>query len=851
MRSNLFLYSRRAGISASLILAVCTVSGATIAWNNTGGGAWSNPANWSPNLVPGFFDSVQITAAGTYTVTVDTNVTITSLTLGGASGVQTLTNYNQTVAITNGSVVAANGVLDLGGGTLSGGPMTLQGTLNWAGATVNLPLTVTTSGVLNFSGSSSSIEGPLMNAGTINWSGVSSSLTVYNNHGIYTGMIYNQATGVFNIQNDSILNSAGYGLENFVNAGTVQKTAGVATTTFGLSFTNYGMLSAQSGAIRFTGGGNLSGTYNIASGATITFDSGSFTQSGPVTVTGNGVCKQNGATVTLDQRITRFILASGSVQISTTFQGSGTIQNLQLDGATLVGTNVVTGTLGINGGGLGSASPLTVANGGVLNFNGAPVSLYSPLTNLGTINWSGGGLTLYNNNALYTAIFYNQPSGVLNAQNDQNLSSGGYGFEAFSNAGTVRKTAGLLATTFALPFTNAGTIDAESGTIRFTGGGNVFGTYNTAAGGLVEFGGGSFAQSGAVTVSGAGLCRLNGATLTLNDRIAGLLLIGGNVALAPNFQVGGTIQNLQLDGATLVGTNVVTGTLGINGGGLGSASPLTVAVGGVLNFNGAAVYVYAPLTNLGTINWSGLGLSVYNNSALYTGIINNQPSGLFNIQTDQTLATGGYGFELFYNNGTIRKTAGLGTTTINVSFINTGTLDAQSGILRFAGPYSQTGGVMNFGITSLAFYGQIAFSAIAPLTGTLSANFNGGYSPSVGDSFTLLNYGSRSGIFTGLALPAATQWQTNYNATTFTLAVLAVNTNALAGVKLTPISYAAGHFTLQVTGILGPDYVILASTNLSTWTGISTSTPSVMPFTFIDTNAGAFPHRFYRALLGP
>jgi len=62
--------------------------------------------------------------------------------------------------------------------------------------------------------------------------------------------------------------------------------------------------------------------------------------------------------------------------------------------------------------------------------------------------------------------------------------------------------------------------------------------------------------------------------VTLNDRISKFKLVSGNVILSPTFEGIGTIQNLQLDGATLTGANVVTGTLGINGGGLGSASPL-------------------------------------------------------------------------------------------------------------------------------------------------------------------------------------------------------------------------------------------------------------------------------------
>ncbi|HEV2437668.1 MAG TPA: hypothetical protein VG077_16865 [Verrucomicrobiae bacterium] len=1160
MKPNSALYSKRvlACISAFLGLTIFTLYGATITWTNTSGGVWSSPVNWSPNIVPRSSDTVQITTAGTYTVTVDTNVGILGLTLGGASGVQTLTNNTQIIGITNSWLVGTNGILNLGGGSLSGGPLTLQGTFNWFGATVLSPVTVSANGVLNFAGSASYLEGPLTNSGTINWNGGSlslynnhstyngiinnqpsglfniqsdqncsaaglgfeaflnaglvrkiagagvttfsvaftnsgtvdaesgaihfgsggnlggayhtasgaviefdsgnftqngtvtvtgsglcrlngatatlqsritqfvlaagtvflasnfetngtiqslqldgaflsgtnvvtgtlgidggglaqvsaltvasggvlnfngapvylyapltnsgtinwsgSSLSVYNNNTTYTGIINNRPSGLFSIQSDQNCSSAGLGFESFINAGTVRKTAGLGTTTFGIVFTNSGTVDAESGAIHFTGGGNLGGAYNTASGAIIEFDTGSFVHTGPVAVSGSGLCRQNGATVTLNDRIANFLLASGNVVLTPTFETNGTIQNLQLDGAFLAGTNVVTGTLGIDGGGLAQVSALTVASGGVLNFNGASVYLYAPLTNSGTINWTGSSLNIYNNNTTYTGIINNRPSGLFSIQSDQNCSSAGLGNESFVNAGTVRKTAGLGTTTFGIVFTNSGTVDAESGAIHFTGSGNLGGTYNTASGAIIEFDTGSFTETGTVNISGSGLCRQNGATVILNDRIANFLLSSGNVVLTPTFETNGTIQSLQLDGATLTGTNVVTGTLGIDGGGLGSASPLTVSASGVLNFNGGSAYIYAPLTNSGTINWSGGTLSVYNNANAYTGIINNQPSGLFNIECDQNLSTAALGFEAFVNTGTVRKTAGLGTTTCNVPFTNDGTLDAQSGIIQFTGPYAQTGGAMNFGITSLAYYGKIAFSANAPLTGTLSVNFNGGYFPSVGDSFPLVSYSTRGGIFTNLALPAAATWQTNYSASTFTLSVLSVNTgagsvtlspianqtinagvtllvtnaatdsnpgnqiayslsvfptgatigstsgilqwrapvaragtvnaftvvatdngvppasdsksfsvtvNPLAPVILTPVSYVSNRFTLQISGTVGPDYALSASTNLTSWTSLFTNTPAAMPFIVTVTNAGAFPHRYYRAVLGP
>src|SRR5215471_11351980 len=102
-----------AGIGLVLAMTLCESQGVTISWTNINGGIWGSATNWSPNIVPRYFDDVQITAAGTYTVTVNSNYVMQSLTLGGASGVQQLTNSAQTMYITNSTVVNANGRLSL------------------------------------------------------------------------------------------------------------------------------------------------------------------------------------------------------------------------------------------------------------------------------------------------------------------------------------------------------------------------------------------------------------------------------------------------------------------------------------------------------------------------------------------------------------------------------------------------------------------------------------------------------------------------------------------------------------------------------------------------------------------
>jgi hypothetical protein len=57
--------------------------------------------------------------------------------------------------------------------------------------------------------------------------------------------------------------------------------------------------------------------------------------------------------------------------------------------------------------------------------------------------------------------------------------------------------------------------------------------------------------------------------------------------------------------------------------------------------------------------------------------------------------------------------------------------------------------------------------------------------------------------------------------------------------------YANSQFSLNLMGVPGSSYVILASTNLVDWVPLQTNTA---PFTFVDTNAASFNQRFYRAV---
>jgi hypothetical protein len=102
-------------------------------WTNAAGGNWSAGANWSTGTPPGPTDTALITLDGTYAVTLDVNATVAALTLGGASGQQSLSATSRTLTIAGASTVGANGRLVLDDAGVAGvGFLTNEGAVEVA-----------------------------------------------------------------------------------------------------------------------------------------------------------------------------------------------------------------------------------------------------------------------------------------------------------------------------------------------------------------------------------------------------------------------------------------------------------------------------------------------------------------------------------------------------------------------------------------------------------------------------------------------------------------------------------------------------------------------------------------------
>jgi hypothetical protein len=699
--------------------------------------------------------------------------------------------------------------LTISGATLAGTNV-VTGTFNWNNGTiVGGPLTIATNGVMHIIVSATAyLESPLTNFGTVTWTntGFNGDLYVLNNGGIpYAGLIDNRAGGIFDIQCDHIMQNSAGTPNYFQNAGTMRKSANSGTTSISIPIINSGTVNALQGTLNLDGGGTLAGAFTAAGGTAITLSGGSFTNSGPVSFSGPGPIQFTGGNLwLLSDAISNLPLTGGIVNLGPAFQG-GSITNLTIAGATLAGTNVVTGTFNWNNGTI-VGGPLTIASNGVMKINVSGTAyLESPLTNFGTVTWTNtgfnGDLYVLNNGGIpYAGLIDNRAGGIFDVQCDHIMQNSAGSPNFFQNAGTLRKSANSGTTSISIPILNSGTVNALQGTLNFNGGGILAGTFAATNIAAITFSLGNFTNSGPVSMLGPGPIQFTGGNLLLlSDAISNLPLTGGTVNLGPAFQLSGAITNLTISGATLSGTNKVTGTLSWTSGAFVGGS-LTVASNGVLNMNASAtLFLECPLTNFGTVTWTNTGfngdLDVLNNGGIpYAGLIENEPGALFDIQCDHSLINTA-SLTYFHNAGTLQKSARTGTTGVSLPVTNSGTISSLSGNILFSGGLTPVGGTLLFGLRGSSSYGTMSISGNATLGGTVGVLWLNGFVPASGNAFTVLNYGSFSGIFTNVTVPpSAAVWVTNYGPTSFTMSVASINklafTTQPVGGKLTNVIIA-------------------------------------------------------------
>ena len=302
-----------------------------------------------------------------------------------------------------------------------------------------------------------------------------------------------------------------------------------------------------------------------------------------------------------------------------------------------------------------------------------------------------------------------------------------------------------------------------------------------------------------------------------------------------------------MSGSTLTGTNTVTGTLIADGGSL--FGPLTIESGGMMNIASNTTYLNNLLTNAGTVTMTGNG-ALYvqnNNTTTYHGGVYNLPGALWDIQTTASIYNAGYGYEFFNNAGNFRKSVSSGASAIYVPFTNTGTVNALAGTLGFYNSLATTGGTLAFGVSGLSSFGQIIALGAVALNGTASVAWLNGFTPAVGNSFALLDYGSHSGTFASINLPAGTLGQGNYSPTVFSL--LITNVTAQAGAPILSIAPGNPGTVLVSWPTNASTYGLqtIASLSLASWSNITAGIFTVGT-NFVLTNAANDKAAFFRLL---
>jgi hypothetical protein len=106
----------------------------------------------------------------------------------------------------------------------------------------------------------------------------------------------------------------------------------------------------------------------------------------------------------------------------------------------------------------------------------------------------------------------------------------------------------------------------------------------------------------------------------------------------------------------------------------------------------------------------------------------------------------------FHNAGLVRKRVTAGTTTFNTFFDNTGTVQAQTGVIGVQGPYTESpAATLAISLSALppgTGFGRIQFSAKPTFAGKFALSTLNGYRPNPGDSFFVIGYPSAAGDFT-------------------------------------------------------------------------------------------------------
>ena len=403
-------------------------------WDDGGDGLnWTDPDNWSTDLVPGGGDNVLIAFGGGNTVTLAsgtqaTNQLVTQDTLtvsGGTLDVSGNAGLDATLTLTGGTTTLTGGgnltdldivngdlfvnttpltVSDLSitgsGGVLGGDTdVTVTSAGTWSsGSMFGTGKTIVGGGAvldINLSNAKTLDTRELENLGVINW----------NDGGVF---VQNGPTldnqGTFNALLSGLsrtFNFNGGALGTFTNTSTFIGNTGAAVATFDMALNHTGAtaMDIQSGTVVFNDGGTSSGDFGIQTGATVVF-----------ATAGNETHALSGT-----------ISGAGSVGLGTA--GSSGIVNLDASSVYDIGatTQIIGGTANFDGTLLDLGVRL-LGTAGVANFDETNGPIVHGLDDLDIVN---AQLFFNVNDVQTTNLTITGSSGVLGGDTDVTVTSAG------------------------------------------------------------------------------------------------------------------------------------------------------------------------------------------------------------------------------------------------------------------------------------------------------------------------------------------------------------------------------------------------------------------------------------------
>ena len=560
------------GALADEVVSVTTVddepppSGSTVRWANAVSGSWSTGSNWSSGAVPASGDSVVIDVPGSYTVQLDQSASIGSFWLGASSGVQTLQQSANTLAVADGVSIALRGIYELGGGSLAMTRGSLDGDLEWQGGSLTMTdtLTVGATGQVTLTAASTFGGGTIVNLGGFDWFG--GNLTFQNgatlvNDGqmdITADALFQPFGGGTLVNNGTITqdNLGGSFLIDAVNDGTVDILAGTLNFSGQNPATHSGVFTGTASAyIGFAGSGahqvdsTITGFARVNVAANTTFN-------GTVTASWMSVNQVNDAIINAPLVLSDSLTIQGDVVLNAG-AGATSVPLLRMynNQASVSGDSdlTVTDSLIWEAGSFQGAGARTLASTSgtriVSTGNGSPTIDGVTLTNEGTIRFLSNTLYLQSGGSLdnaATGTFF-----VSHLGPDIFTNTSG----SITNAGQLVKAGAAETLRIDVPVTNTGIIDVQVGTIELNA------PFTHAAGATLQ-------GSGTVDLTAAG------PPLDLSGDVnpgtsPGVLNLVGALLLQPaastyNIELGGTTPGTEHDVLAFSGDLDVQGVLAVD-----------------------------------------------------------------------------------------------------------------------------------------------------------------------------------------------------------------------------------------------------------------------------------------------